>query len=298
MKKFLAFVLIFVLIFSCLITVYADEEDGNIVDSANSGFENIQSIEETDWFRLVDSFGNSRKKDLTDITIKTDGGNTGNNYLSMTGDKSWYSPSINLYDFFKEAGAGEYVITYYIRSEQKVPESFMVRGLKSDMEEIEEDEDPTGFPGLIDRGQSNYYRSFPGTLTDNGGWFYFESDPIEVTEENLSKDHNWWFVFGTMLNKKFTIDLDDFKIFALDDYVSPYQIKDTEVSYLKSEVVENVFEAVIPLQENVTDPPTQTQAPNGDNNGATDITLYACIGIGVLACLVAVPVLVIKKKNK
>ena len=301
MKKFLVFTLILAICFASFITVYADEEDGNIVDSANSGFENVTSIEETKWFRLIDSFGDAKQKDLTGMTIKTDGGNTGTNYLSMSGDKSWYSPSINLYPFFKEAGAGEYVITFFFRSEQKTPQSFKVRGLVTDMEESEDDE-ITGFPCLIDKGGSNYFRSFSGALTDNGGWFFFESDYLEVTEENIADEHhNWWFALADMVNSKFTIDIDDFKIVPVDEYVSPNAIKETNISYLKPEVLENVFEGIIPLQTDapsVTEAPTQTTAPGGNDNGSTDITPYVCIGIGVLACLVIVPVLVIKKKKK
>ncbi len=303
MKKLLSIALILILSFSCFITVYADEEDGNIIDNVNSGFENVTNIEDTQWFRLIDSFGDSKQKNLTDLTIKTDGGNTGSNYLSMTGNKSWYSPSLNLYPFFKEAGPGEYVISYFLRCEKKVPESFMIRGLKSDMEETESDDDEiTGFPCLIDKGQSNYFRSFPGTLTDNGGWFFFESDYIEVTEENLADEHhNWWFVLGTMVNSQFTVDIDDFKIIPVDDYVSPNAVKDTDISYLKPDVIENAFDAVIPLQTqapSATTEPTQTEAPSNPVTEKTDITLYVCMGIGVLAVLVAVPVLVIKKKKK
>ena len=301
MKKLLAMLLMLVLSFSCFISVYADEDDGNIIDSANSGFENATNIEDTKWFRLIDSFGDSKQKNLTDITIKTDGGNTGKNYLSMTGDKSWYSPSINLYPFLKEAGPGEYVISYYLRCEKKIPESFMIRGLKSDMEPATDDEEVSGFPALIDKGSSNYFRSFPGTITDNGGWTYFESDYIEVTEENLANDHNWWFVLGSMVNSKFTVDIDDFKIIPVDDYVSPNAIKDTTISYLKPDVIENAFEAVIPLQTeapSITDAPTQTTNPGNPVIEETDITLYVCLGIGVVAVLVAVPILVIKRKKK
>ncbi len=302
MKKLLAMLLMLVLSFSCFISVYADEDDGNIIDSANSGFENATNIEDTKWFRLIDSFGDSKQKNLTDITIKTDGGNTGTNYLSMTGDKSWFSPSINLYPFFKDAGPGEYVISFYLRCEKKIPESFMIRGLKSDMAPATDDEEILGFPALMDKGSSNYFRSFPGTITDNGGWTYFESDFIEVTEENIADEHhNWWFVLGSMVNSKFTVDIDDFKIVPVDDYVSPNAIKDTTISYLKPDVIDNAFEAVIPLQTqapSATDAPTQTSDPGNPVTEETDITLYVCLGIGVVAVLVAVPVLVIKKKKK
>ena len=302
MKKLLAIALIVMLCCSCFITVLADEDDDSIVNSANSGFENVTSIEQTDWFRLIDSFGDSKQKDLTDITIKTDGGATGSNYLSMTGNKSWFSPSINLYPFFKEAGPGEYVITYYLRCEKKVPESFMIRGLKSDMDEEANADEINGFPSLIDKGQSNYFRSFPGTLIDNGGWFFLESDYLDVTEENLEDEHhNWWFVLGTMVNSQFTVDIDDFKITPIDDYVSPNAIKETNVTYLNKDVIENAFDAVIPLKTDApsaSKAPTQTEAPTPTVTEKTDITLYVCIGIGTLAVLVAVPVLVIKKKKK
>ncbi len=302
MKKFLAFALIVILSFSCFVTVFADEDDGNIVDNKNSGFENVNSIEETSWFRLIDAFGDSKTKNLTDITIKTDGGYTGTNYLSMTGNKSWYSPSINLYPFFKEAGPGEYVITYYLRCEKKVPESFMVRGLKTDMEKSETDDEVSGFPCLIDKGQSNYFRSFPGVITDNGGWVLFESDYIEITEENIKdENHNWWFVLGTMVNVQFTVDIDDFKIFAVEDYVSPNAIKETEITYLNTGVIENAFEAVIPAQTeapSATQAPETTPAPVTQNTEKTDITLYVCLGIGAVAILTAVPILVIKKKKQ
>jgi len=219
----------------------------------------------------------------------------------MTANKSWFSPSINLYPFFKEAGPGEYMLTYYIRCEKKVPESFMVRGLKSDLEVKEDDEDTGYFPDLQDRGNSNYYRSHSGTLTDNGGWFFFESDIFEVTEESLSQDHNWWFVLGSMVNSTFTVDIDDFRIISADDYVSPYAIKDTEISYLSSDVIENAFKVTVPQKTDApsaTNTPTQTDAPTPTVTEKTDITLYVCLGIGALAVLVAVPILIIKKKKK
>lgn len=303
MKKLLAIALIVMLCCSCFITVLADEDDDSIVNSANSGFENVTSIEQTDWFRLIDSFGDSKQKDLTDMTIKTDGGATGSNYLSMTGNKSWFSPSINLYPFFKEAGAGEYVITFFFRCEQKTPASFKIRGLKTDMVESEGgEEEIVGFPSLIDKGGSNYFRNFSGTLTDNGGWFFFESDYLEVTEENIADEHhNWWFALADMLNSKFTIDIDDFKITPVDDYVSPNAIKETKISYLSADVIENAFAATAPQKTDApsaSKAPTQTEAPTPTVTEKTDITLYVCIGIGVLAVLVAVPVLVIKKKKK
>lgn len=302
MKKLLAIALIVMLCCSCFITVLADEDDDSIVNSANSGFENVTSIEQTDWFRLIDSLGDSKQKDLTDMTIKTDGGATGSNYLSMTGNKSWFSPSINLYPFFKEAGPGEYVITFFFRCKQKTPSSFMIRGLKSDMDEEANADEINGFPSLIDKGQSNYFRSFSCTLIDNGGWFFLESDYLDVTEENLKDEHhNWWFVLGTMVNSQFTVDIDDFKITPVDDYVSPNAIKETNVTYLNKDVIENAFDAVIPLKTDApaASAPAQTNEPTTTPViEKTDVTLYVCIGIGTLAVLVAVPVLVIKKKKK
>lgn len=298
MKKLSVLLLAIILCFTFFISVNAEEEnENNIIDAVNATFESATKIEDTKWFRLIDAFGDSKGKNLVDIEIKTDGGNTGNNYLSMTGDKSWYSPSINLYPFFKDAGPGEYLITYYIRCEKKIPESFMVRGLKSDMEEATDDEELTGFPCLQDRGSSNYYRSFSGTVTDNGGWHYFESDIIEVTEENLSKDHNWWFVLGSMVNSTFTVDIDDFVIISAEDYESPNAIGDTKISYLTPDVIDNVLDAIIPVQ---TEAPTQTQAPDVQitEPNETDITLYVCLGIGTVAVITAVPMVILKLKKK
>ena len=301
MKKLLAIALIAVLCFSCFISVSAEEDDTNIIDSANSGFENVTNVSETKWYRLMDSYGDSKFKDISSLTIKTDGGSTGNNYLSMTGNKSWFSPSINLYPFFKEAGPGEYVISYYLRCDKKVPGSFMIRGLESDLDKLEDGEEPSGFPCLVDKGGDNYFRSYPGTLTDNDRWFFFESDYIEVTEENLADEHhNWWFVLGSLVNSQFTVDIDDFKIISVDDYVSPNAVKETKISYLNADVIENAFEAVIPLQSEASNN-TNTQPSEpivNEIKKPTDITLYVCIGIGALAVLVAVPVLVIKKKKK
>lgn len=304
MKKLLAIALIAVLCFSCFISVSAEpeEDDGNIIDSANSGFENVTNVSETKWYRLMDSYGDSKFKDISSLTIKTDGGSTGNNYLSMTGNKSWFSPSINLYPFFKEAGPGEYVISYYLRCDKKVPGSFMIRGLESDLDKLEDGEEPSGFPCLVDKGGDNYFRSYPGTLTDNDRWFFFESDYIEVTEENLADEHhNWWFVLGSLVNSQFTVDIDDFKIISVDDYVSPNAVKETKISYLNADVIENAFAAAAPQKTDApsaSSAPTQTEAPTPTVTEKTDITLYVCIGIGVLAVAVAVPVLVIKKKKK
>ncbi len=299
MKKFITFLLMIVLCLSFVVGVNAEENESNIIDEVNSGFESATKIEDTKWFRLVDAFGDSKSKNLVDIQIKTDGGNSGSNYLSMTGNKSWYSPCLNLYPFFKEAGPGEYIIAYYLRCEKKVPESFMIRGLKTDMDPASDDEEITGFPSLIDKGSSNYFRSFPGTVTDNGGWVYFESDIIEVTEDNIKDDHhNWWFVLGSMVNVQFTVDIDDFVIIKADDYESPNAIGDTDISYLTPDVMDNALEAIIP---SVTEaPPSATQKPADPVTvtNETDITLYVCLGIGLVSVVAIVPMVIIKLKKK
>ena len=127
MKKILAILLTFVCVFSFFVNALAEEEQSaNIVDPINSGFEEAETVEDTAWFKLLDSFGDSRKKSYTDMEIKTGGAHSGVKYLSTKGTKSWHSTAINLHPFFVEAGSGEYMISFYFRCKEKNIKTFTV----------------------------------------------------------------------------------------------------------------------------------------------------------------------------
>lgn len=288
MRKFIIFLLVLICLLSACFHVFAqeDENNGNIIPSINSDFEDANTIEDTQWFKLIDSFGDSKEKNLTGMEIKTGSAHSGEKYLSMSGDKSWHSPSINLYPFFKEAGAGEYILTFYIRSEAALPPTFMVRGLASDLEP-----DVDTFPALVDRGGSNYYFSYKGTTTEESGWYLFESELFEVSAQSLEKNHNWWFVLGSSPKGEFTYDIDDFRIIPADEYVSPNEISATEITYLSRAAIDNAFEKTIPALSE--EPPAPIVDP-----AANDITLYICIGIGGAAVVTAALIFLTSAKKK
>lgn len=299
MKKILAILLTFVCVFSFFVNVFAEEEESaNIVDPINSGFEDAETVEDTAWFKLLDAFGNSKKTYYTDMEIKSGGAHSGTKYLSTKGSKSWHSPAINLHPFFVEAGSGEYMISFYFRCKEKNIKTFTVRALQADY-----DADPNSetFPGLQSRGESNYFSTITGTVTEMGDWDMFLSSPFEVSDTSLAEPRNWWFCFASMPDG-YTVDIDDFCIIPADDYEDPNELDPTEITYLSQEIKNSVIPAQKP-DSKIDEMVSQITPDVGTDKGTpavneTDITLYVCIAIGVAALVIIVPVVIVRSKKR
>jgi hypothetical protein len=278
--------------------IIIEEGSLNCIDKINSDFEDANSLEDTRWYTLTNSFGDSKARSYTGLSIKSGNAHSGKKYLSLTATLSWYSPSINLYPFLAEAGAGEYVLTFYARTNAKKSLSgFMVRGLVTD---IPSDDDADYFPGIADRGNSNYYNSYSCTVIPDGDWKYIVSDPFEVTASSLESAHNWWFVTSGVDNggNEWTVDIDDFALIPASDYVDPNEIPETDITYLSKDVIDSALKveapvATLPPIVNANgDPVTNTVAAK------TDITLYICLAVAVVAVGAIVPTVIIKLKKK
>ena len=299
MKKFIAVLLTFVCVFSLFVNAFAEEEESaSIGTGVNSDFEGAESVEDTAWFKLLDAFGASKKKSYTDMEIKTGGAHSGEKYLSTKGARSWHSPSINLHPFFVEAGAGEYVISFYFRCKEKSIKNFTVRALQSDYEAGVGDE---AFPGIQSRGDSNFFATHTGTVTEMGEWDLFVSSPFEVSDKSLQEPHNWWLCFGSMPDG-YTVDIDDFCIVPADDYEDPNELEPTDITYLSEEVKNSVIPAEKP-DSKIDEMVSQITPDTGNGNASpksteTDITLYACIAIGIVALVIIVPVVIVRTKKR
>ncbi len=302
MKKFLAVLLAFVCVFSLFVNVSAEEEEEsfNIVPAINSDFEDAETVEDTAWFRLNDAYGDSKTRHLDNIEIKTGGAHSGAKYLSTKGTASWRSPSINLHPFFVEAGSGEYMITFFFRCKEKNVKSFTIRALQSDYEAAPEDE---SFPAIQSRGDSNYFSTILGEVTEMGDWDYFVSDPFEVSDASLAEPRNWWFCFASMPDN-YTIDVDDFCIIPADEYEDPDTLKPTDITYLSEEIKGSIIPATEPdptiddkLSQMLPDTNDDEVTPDAPETEKTDITLYVCIAIGVVLVAIIVPVIIKRKKK-
>jgi hypothetical protein len=264
----------------------------NCIDAINSNFEDANSIEDTKWFTLINSFGDSKSKSYAGLSLRAGSAHSGSKYISITADKSWYSPSINLHPFLKEAGAGEYVVTFYIRTKSKTPTSFLVRALQSD---LPTEEEADYFPNITDRKNNNYFGSHPGSASLAGDWAYFVSEPFEVTASSLEKEHNWWFCIGEMSNTEWTVDIDDFMIIPAGDYVDPNDVPATDITYISNDMIDNAYKVEAPIKDL---PPVINNGAVTVTNSNNDITLYICLGITVVALAVIAPVVLIKLTKK
>lgn len=298
MKKFLAVLLVFVCLCGFVVNVSAEEESVNLVSAINSGFEEANTVEETAWFRLNDAFGDSKTRYLDNIEIKTGDAHSGLKYLSTKGTASWRSPSINLHPFFVDAGPGEYMITFFFRCKEKNIKSFTVRALESD---YKAERDSETFPSIKSRGNGNYFSTITGEVIEMGDWDIFTSDPFEVAESSLVEHRNWWFCFAEMPNN-YTVDIDDFCIIPADEYEDPNKVQSTDVTYISEETKNSVVPVTEPdpaIDEKIS----QIVSNNGSGDEGseakkTDITLYVCIAIGVVAVAIIVPTVIIKTKKK
>jgi len=249
MKRFLIVLSVIALIV-CSLTVYADNSENSIMGKENTTFEGVTDVKATKWFKLIDAYGDSKgaSGNYESIKIKTDGGHSGKNYLSMTADKSWYSPAINCYPFFKEAGEGTYIVSFYFRcsvSSYNPRKAILFRGLEGDCME-----DSDYNPYIKPQSGNNYYASINGTIgaPDEKGWMCFVSEPFDVMEDEFDGDHNWWFCVDNLPNESFTYDIDDFVIALEDEFEDPNYVPEeknpTELTYLTQEVKSSVIPKV------------------------------------------------------
>lgn len=321
MKKYLSLLLIIAMMLSSLIfsslTAFAEPEESesaNKVDAVNSGFEGVTDVKSTKWYKLVDTNGNSKPKDelYNNISIKTDGGHTGDNYLSMSADKGWYSPSINIYPFIKEAGPGSYIISFWYRMDvtHTLKNYLVVRGLEADAYP-----DPDEFyPDIQTRPDGNFYAQVPGSAEDLGSpWKYYVSEPFEVVAEQFDGDHNWWFCMDNLPNSAFVFDIDDFSIVNEDDFEGPAEVEtpDTDLTYITDDVEANIFPVVTPgtaNNANNNNNANKTPAPTTDANAGlssnettglstTTVVLIATAAFVVAGVAAAAITIIVKKKK-
>ncbi len=314
MKKILSLILAIVISTAMCITVFADEDTTNFVPEKDSTLEGVTNVKDTSWFRLTHGKGGN-----TDgISIKTDGGHSGANYVSAEVSKAWYSPAINFFPYVQAAAEAEsyessFRIAFYARSSTKdisAKKSILVRCLEADV--MDDNETFT----LSDRGSGNFYGSIYATISDpdNNGWVYVVTEAFEVDPDYLKEDnHTWWFCFDT-LTENSVLDIDDFSVFLDSEYEEPEDAVEvepkTDISYLTDDAKANAFPAAekedlignVPSGSNGENSATATDAPS---NGLTDTTEsgnYTALYIAVPVCLLlaagAVAFTVVSKKKK
>ncbi len=314
MKKLIPLFIIISLML-CSFSVSA-EETPNLVNAINSDFESATTVQDTEWYKLVDAFGSTTTLTgiYNNISIKNDGGHDGNNYISMSSTKAWYSPSINIYPYISEAGEDSYVISFWYRANNSLTlKHFCIRGLQSDSYS-----DGGEFqPDIVNKGNGNYYAVINGSSTkaDLNGWKFFVSNPIEVVGEQFDGNHNWWFCLDQLpasTDAPLVFDIDGFNICSELDFEMPEELieKDivTDITYLTEEITSN---AIIPSDESAQPEteatptaapvlsPTATPDAQNKNNGS-DYTLPIIIGasVFVISAVATVVVLKVAKKKK
>ncbi len=306
MKKFFPLLLIFSLIVSSFFTVNAADETGNIVDAINSGFEEATVIKDTNWYKLLDANGSKKDSDslFTGIEIKTDGGHTGNNYLSTTIKQAWIAPSINIYPFIKDAGADAYVLSFFYKSNKNIKISkFLIRALANDAYENEGEFQPD----IIARGQGNYYGYLSGKSTDpdENGWRCFISNPFEVVEEQFDGNHNWWFCLDQLKaspSDPLILDIDDFAIHSELDFEAPEEIVEKEIvttiTYLNDDMKASVIPVTVPEKATPTPEVTVTPDVPAPKTNNTLTIIIACAAFVVGAAITSTVIIIAKKKKK
>ena len=190
------------------------------------------------------------------------------------------------------------MITFFFRCKEKNIKSFTVRALESD---YKAERDSETFPSIKSRGNGNYFSTITGEVIEMGDWDMFTSDPFEVAESSLVEHRNWWFCFAEMPNN-YTVDNDDFCINPADEYEDPNKVQSTDVTYISEETKNSVVPVTEPdpaIDEKIS----QIVSNNGSGDEGseakkTDITLYVCIAIGVVAVAIIVPTVIIKTKKK
>ena len=321
MKKFLAILFTLILSMSIAFTVYADEDEvPNILPAQQSTFEGVSELQKTGWFRLTNAYGDSSGGSnlYNGISIKESGGRNGSSYLSTNIEQSWYSPAINLYPYFKEAGAGTYVLSFWYKSDGSFGASrFLVRGLTSDIHE----EGAYSF-SINPAGSGNQYAIVSGesTAPDAAGWRCFISEPIEIDDAQLQDaKHNWWFCMD-QFKAPLTLDIDDFTICLESDFEYPDDgssaLENTDIPYIDDAAKENAFpaykESAADNDNTSTDTEDATATPAPTADGGADNTeanadddgmkvgiviIFAVVALVVGAAASFAVVVIIKKKK-
>lgn len=314
MKKILSLILAIVISTVMCITVFADEDTSNYVPAKDSTLEGVTNVKDTSWFRLTHGKGGN-----TDgISIKTDGGHSGTNYVSAEVSKAWYSPAINFFPYVQAAAEAEgydssFRVAFYARSSTKdinAKKSILVRCLEEDVME-----DNETFV-LSDMGNGNFYGSISATISDpdDKGWVYVVTEAFEVDPDYLKEgNHTWWFCFDT-LTENSVLDIDDFSVFLDSEYEEPDQEVEvepnTEISYLTDEAKANAFPATekddlvenVPSDSNGENSATATDTPSDGLTGTTESGNYTALYIAVPVCVLlvagAVAFIVVSKKKK
>ncbi len=308
MKRILLTFFTVILCISFAFSAFAVDEDVNIIDAAASTFEGISDVKQTKWFKLIDAKGDSKVSDdlYKSISIKTDGGHSGNNYLSITADKSWYSPSINIYPYLKEAGSGTYIISFWCRCTPAYsPQKYiLIRSREADVFE-----DESYGIDVQARSGNNYYAHISGSYSepDANGWQCFISDSFDIEDELLEAEHCWWFCVDSLPGSQFTYDIDDFCIVNEDDFEDPTEVEEekinTELTYLTDDMKNNIIEAV-----KVTAAPAVTPTPDATPDATPSVPANTSPGAaayisGSIVLLIAIAAsfaltLLIKKKKR
>ena len=270
MKKI---ILSLLLICALLTVAVSAAEATNLVDEKNAGFEGVTDIKDSKWFRLINSNGENGGAGIKQgISIKTDGGHTGSNYVSVECESSWYSPSINIFPFIKAAGAGDYVISFWIRMSEgaKLPSQLLVRATAKDV--VEE-----GGIYITNRNNGNNFATIPATYeAEENGWSLFVSETISIDASEIAKNHSWWLCMDSLSG---TMDVDDFAITRDEDFelpdlpdvvITPEPKANTELSYLTEEVKNNALDASKASTPAATAEPTAVPEPTADPDVKSD----------------------------
>jgi hypothetical protein len=213
MRKIVTIILIISMILS--VATFVNAEEANCIDAANSSFEGVTDVKNTKWYKFTDTSGDTKlsDKNFNNIEIKTTGGYSGSNYLSMTAKESWVSPSINIFPFIKESGAGTYVLTFRYKASSTLKlKQLCIRGLEADVETT------AGLDfAITHQGNGNKYLYLNGSTSETAdkGWFLFTSRAFTIDASQLKSNHNWWFTIDNTpatSTSPFTFDIDDFAI--------------------------------------------------------------------------------------
>lgn len=311
MKKIFSLIIVFIVVLCFFMPVHA-EEVPNLLDSINSGFEGVTDLKDTKWYKLFNAYGNSKASDelYKGIEIKNNGGHTGDNYISMTAEMSWYSPSLNVYPFIAEAGEDSYVISFWYKSSSSLKVSrILLRGLATDAYE----EKGVYMPDIAAVGNGNHYGVITGTSTDpdENGWRCFVSQTFDVVSEQLKGEHNWWFCLDQLPAKSgspFTLDIDDFVICSEAEFEIPEgaekKVYSAELSYISDDLKNNAFPVAkteatpIPsAPTEITPVPDITPAPIEGVN-ISSVIVYSSGALLVCAVLAFIVMFIIKSKKK
>ena len=140
------------------------------------------------------------------VTVSSTAAKSGDYSLKMTSrGNSWSSPAYNLYDTFKEKGAGVYRISFWVYADT-VADSANVSALIRGTEE-------NSF--ITAHGSNLYYRASEPVAVTGGTWTQLQCE-VQVTEDDLKEDSgNFWLMIDTLPGAEGqNLYIDDFIITA------------------------------------------------------------------------------------